>query len=307
MMSTADRAREFEAHRSRLIGLGYRMLGTVAEAEDLVQETYVRWHRAAREEIREPGAWLSTTMTRLCIDALRARKTRREEYVGPWLPEPWRTREPDVDDATRQLELADDLSVAFLLLLERLGPEERAAFLLHDVFESEYAEIAAALDKSEEACRQIVSRARRRVRDERPRVCVSRAERERLVDAFVCAVELRDRAALVALFANEATLTSDGGGKAKAAHKVVRGGANVARFLLGVLRRAAAQLELRRITVNREPGVALVIAGRLISVVSLLTDGTRILGVYSVLNPDKLRRVSLAALPQVAARARPRE
>jgi RNA polymerase sigma-70 factor (ECF subfamily) len=172
--------------------------------------------------------------------------------------------------------------------------------LLHDVFEADYAEIAAALDKSEDACRQIVSRARRRVRDERPRAHVSRAARERLVDAFIRAVELRDRNALVALFASEATLTSDGGGKAKAAHKVVHGGANVARFLLGVLRPAREHLELRRITVNREPGVALLFSGHLFSVVSLATDGTRILGVYSVLNPEKLHGVTIADAPSRA-------
>jgi RNA polymerase sigma-70 factor (ECF subfamily) len=232
-----------------------------------------------------------TTTTRLCIDRLRQRRAERAAYVGPWLPEPLIEEEPAADAAT---ELASDLSVAFLALLERLAPEERAAFLLHDVFEADYAEIAAALDKSEDACRQIVSRARRRVRDERPRAVVSRAARERLVDAFIRAVELRDRGALVALFANEATLTSDGGGKAKAAHKVVRGGASVARFLLGVLRPAREYLELRRITVNREPGVALFVAGRLLAVTSLVTDGARILGVYTVLNPEKLPDVTLA-------------
>jgi RNA polymerase sigma-70 factor (ECF subfamily) len=163
MSRNDDRVDDFEAHRPRLIGLGYRMLGTVAEAEDLVQETYLRWHRAAREEIREPGAWLSTTMARLCIDALRSRKSRREDYVGPWLPEPWPTDEPANDDAPRQLELADDLSVAFLLLLERLGPDERAAYLLHDIFEVPYAEIAETLDMQESAARRLVSRAKANV------------------------------------------------------------------------------------------------------------------------------------------------
>jgi len=291
----AGRRAAFEQHRGRLWGVAYRMLGSRADADDMVQEAYLRWHgAAANDDVRAPQAWLVTTTTRLCIDRLRQRRAERDAYVGPWLPEPLVEEEPAADAAT---ELASDLSVAFLALLERLAPEERAAFLLHDVFEADYAEIAVALDKSEDACRQIVSRARRRVRDERPRARVSRAARERLVDAFIRAVELRDRDALVALFANEATLTSDGGGKAKAAHKVVRGGPSVARFLLGVLRPAGAQLELRRITVNREPGVALFFAGRLFSVVSLHTDGTQIFGVYSVLNPEKLRHVKVADLP----------
>ena len=295
----AGRRAAFEQHRSRLWGVAYRMLGSRADADDMVQEAYLRWHgAAANDDVRAPQAWLVTTTTRLCIDRLRQRRTEREAYVGPWLPEPLVEQEPAADAAT---ELASDLSVAFLALLERLAPEERAAFLLHDVFEADYAEIATALDKSADACRQIVSRARRRVRDERPRAHVSRAARERLVDAFIRAIELRDRGALVALFASEATLTSDGGGKAKAAQKVVSGGPSVARFLLGVLRPAREYLKLRRITVNREPGVALIVAGRLLSITSLVTDGTRILGVYSVLNPEKLRDVTLDA-PARAAR-----
>jgi RNA polymerase sigma-70 factor (ECF subfamily) len=296
----AGRRAAFEQHRGRLWGVAYRMLGSRADADDMVQEAYLRWHgAAANDEVRAPQAWLVTTTTRLCIDRLRQRRAERDAYVGPWLPEPLVEEEPAADAAA---ELASDLSVAFLALLERLAPEERAAFLLHDVFEADYAEIAAALDKSEDACRQIVSRARRRVRDERPRAHVSRAARERLVDAFIRAVELRDRNALVALFASEATLTSDGGGKAKAAHKVVHGGANVARFLLGVLRPAREHLELRKITVNREPGVALLFSGHLFSVVSLATDGTRILGVYSVLNPEKLHGVTIADAPSRAGR-----
>jgi RNA polymerase sigma-70 factor, ECF subfamily len=277
----------FEARRGRLWGVAYRMLGSHADADDMVQEAFLRWHGAAIGDVRAPEAWLVTTTTRLCIDRLRQRRAEREAYVGPWLPEPLVEEPPAADAAT---ELASDLSVAFLVLLERLAPEERAALLLHEVFESDYSEIAAALGKSEAACRQIVSRVRRR---ERPRVRVSAAARERLVDAFMRAVQLRDRGALLALFAKEATLTSDGGGKAKAARKVVRGGASVARFIVGVLRPAGTNLELRKIVVNGETGIALLVAGRLVSVMSLLTDARHILGVYSVLNPDKLRNVTL--------------
>jgi len=286
--TSSRRAAAFEQHRGRLWGVAYRMLGSRADADDMVQEAYLRWHGASTGDVRTPEAWLVTTTTRLCIDRLRELRAEREAYVGPWLPEPLVDDTPAADAAT---ELASDLSIAFLALLERLAPEERAAFLLHDVFDSDYDEIAAALGKTEAACRQIVSRARRRVRERRPRIRVSAAARERLVDAFMTAIETRDRGALVAIFANEATLTSDGGGKAKAARKIVRGGARVARFLLGVLRLAREDLELRKIAVNGETGIALRIGGRLTSVMSLATDGKRILGVYSVLNPDKLRGV----------------
>jgi RNA polymerase sigma-70 factor (ECF subfamily) len=291
-IASPGRRTAFEEHRGRLWGVAYRMLGSRADADDMVQEAYLRWHVAPTDEVRTPEAWLVTTTTRLCIDRLRQRRAEREAYVGPWLPEPLVEDAPAADAAT---ELASDLSIAFLALLERLAPEERAAFLLHDVFESDYDEIAAALGKTEAACRQIVSRARRRVREQRPRLRVNAAARERLVDAFIRAIESRDRDALLAIFAKEATLTSDGGGKAKAARKTVRGGASVARFLLGVLRVAHDNLELRKIAVNGETGVALRVGGRLISVMSLVTDGERIVGVYSVLNPDKLRGVPLAA------------
>jgi RNA polymerase sigma-70 factor, ECF subfamily len=278
----------FEAHRGRLWGVAYRMLGSRADADDMVQEAYLRWHGAPTAEVHKPEAWLVTTTTRLCIDRLRQRRAEREAYVGPWLPEPLVAEAPAPDAAT---ELASDLSMAFLAVLERLAPEERAAFLLHDVFDSDYDEISAALGKSATACRQIVSRARRRVRDARPRVQVSPAARERLVESFMRAIELRDRDALLAIFAEEATLTSDGGGKAKAAQKVVRGGERVVRFLLGVLSGASDRLTLQKIVVNGETGVALRVDGRLVSVMSLVTDGQQILGMYNVLNPDKLRGV----------------
>lgn len=284
-----DRRAAFEAHRARLWGVAYRMLGSRADADDMVQEAYLRWHGAPTAEVRTPEAWLVTTTTRLCIDRLRQRRVEREAYVGPWLPEPLVEEAPPADAAT---ELASDLSVAFLAVLERLAPEERAAFLLHDVFDADYGEIAAALGKSEATCRQIVSRARRRVRESRPRVRVDPSARERLVDSFMHAIAARDRNALLAIFADEATLMSDGGGKAKAARKIVRSGAKVVRFLLGVLRPVRASLTLEKIVVNGETGVALRVDGRLLSVMSLDTDGERIVGVYSVLNPDKLRGIA---------------
>lgn len=293
MMTKPDPVGEFEAHRSRLIGLGYRMLGTVAEAEDLVQETYVRWHRTAREEIREPGAWLSTTMARMCIDALRARKARREEYVGPWLPEPWRTGESEVDDAPRQLELADDLSVAFLLLLERLGPDERAAFLLHDIFEADYEDIAISLGKSEPAVRQLVSRARARVAEDRKRFRATRADQQELARRFKQALVTKDERALAALFKPDATLVSDGGGKALAALRPIYGADKIVRFFIGVTKdRSPADFTFEDCWLNNAPAILIrELNGAVFATLALEVDDGRIETVYSIRNPDKLDRI----------------
>jgi RNA polymerase sigma-70 factor (ECF subfamily) len=293
MRRNDDRVDDFEAHRSRLIGLGYRMLGTVAEAEDLVQETYLRWHRTAREEIREPGAWLSTTMARLCIDALRSRKSRREAYVGPWLPEPWRTAEPENDDAPRQLELADDLSVAFLLLLERLGPDERAAFLLHDIFEAEYDDIASSLGKSEPAVRQLVSRARQRVAEDRRRFHATRTEQQDLARRFKLALVARDESALLSLFKPDATLVSDGGGKALAALRPIYGADKVVRFFVGVTKnRNAEDFLFEDCWINNAPALLIREAnGDAFATLAFEVDDGHIATVYSIRNPDKLDRI----------------
>ncbi len=283
-----DRADSFEQHRSRLFGIAYRMLGSRADAEDAIQEAYLRWHRAPVEQIRSSEAWLVTATTRLCIDRLRASREAREVYVGPWLPEPL---VGDVSPgADAPLDIASSLSIAFLVVLERLAPEERAAFLLHDVFDSDYAEIAAVLGKSATACRQIVSRARKRVRENRPRVQVTEIARQALLDRFVQAVQAQDKEALLELFSQDATWTSDGGGKARAALKIVRGRERVVRFVLGVLGRHTDKFSFSRVIVNNEAGLAIRVAGRLFSVISARTDGVRILDIYTVLNPDKLRR-----------------
>jgi RNA polymerase sigma-70 factor (ECF subfamily) len=289
-----DRIESFERHRSRLQGIAYRMLGSRMDAEDAVQETYLRWHRAATDEIRLPEAWLVTAVTRLCIDRLREARTQRETYVGPWLPEPIVGMDAAAPTADEPAELASSLSIAFLAVLERLAPEERAAFLLHEVFDSDYSEIAQILGKNETTCRQIVSRARKRVRQDRPRVQVSPEARRTLLERFVAAVMSQDKDALMNLLAADATWTSDGGGKARAARKVIRGRELVARFVLGAIGRRADRIEFRFTQVNEEPGLALFSAGRLLSIISMATDGARILAVFSVLNPEKLRGV----LPQ---------
>jgi RNA polymerase sigma-70 factor (ECF subfamily) len=281
-----DRHPAFEAHRPRLYGIAYRMLGSRADAEDLVQETYLRWHRADRERIHTLEAYLVTTVTNLCIDRLRTNRRERSGYVGPWLPEP--LTEAHAPPADRHAELASDLSIAFLVVLERLAPEERAAFLLHEVFDTDYPDIARILAKSESACRQIVHRARERVHERRPRFVVSEAARRQLLERFVQALKAQDHAALLKLFAADSTWTSDGGGKAKAALKLISGAARVTRFALGVWRKYMKVIDYRLEKINGETGLVMLVHGQPISVITIDTDGLCILAAFSVLNPDKL-------------------
>jgi len=282
---------DFEQHRARLWGIAYRMLGTRAEADDLVQEAWLRWNRAT--DVRTPEAWLVTITTRLCIDRLRQLKQERETYTGPWLPEPMLVdTAPPADQAT---ELASDLSVAFLAVLERMTPEERAALLLREVFDSDYGDIAQILGKSETSCRQIVSRARKHLRDGRPRIQVSAAAHADLLKQLVHAIQTQDQASLLKLVADDATWTSDGGGRARAARKRIRGATRIARFATGVFRRNLAHIEFRLVTINDEPGLATFLHGRLLAAMTIRTDGRKILDIYSILNPEKLRGFDAAA------------
>jgi len=282
---TATSTAAFESRRSRLFGLAYRMLGSRAEAEDIVQETYVRWHQAAIGTIENPEAWLVTTATRLAIDRLRRLKTERDAYVGPWLPEPI-VSVPALD---RDLDLADDLSIAFLTLLERLAPEERAAFLLHDVFDVGYERIAAVLERTEAACRQVVHRARERVRGERKRFDVSESAKAALLHKFLAAMEARDEQALLQLFAPDATWTADGGGRVGAAPRPIVGAALIAKLVIGLREKFWAPDRTVEVTaINGETGLSIRDGGRLTATMSIVTDGERILDVYAVVNPDKL-------------------
>jgi RNA polymerase sigma-70 factor (ECF subfamily) len=275
----------FEALRGRLFGLAYRMLGSRADAEDIVQETYVRWHEVAHGRIENAEAWLVTATTRLAIDRLRRLKTEREAYVGPWLPEPIVTEAPP----DRNLELAHDLSIAFLTLLERLAPEERAAFLLHDVFDVDYGAIASVIERSEAACHQVVHRARGRVRGDRKRFDVTESAKAALLQKFMAAIEARDEQALLALFAPEATWTADGGGKAAAARLPIVGADRIAKLLLGLREKFwAVDRAMEIATVNGETGLCIRDGSRLTATMSIATDGERILAVYAVVNPDKL-------------------
>ena len=277
----------FEAVRPRLFGLAYRMLGSRAEAEDVVQEAYVRWHHADEDTVRNSEAWLVTAATRLAIDRLRALKTEREAYVGPWLPEPLIGSPAPPPD--RDVELSSDLSIAFLVLLERLAPEERAAFLLHDVFECGYPEIAELLGKSEAASRQIVHRARGRVRSRQPRFHATEAARAGLLKTFVAAVEARDEQTLLRLLAPDATWTADGGGKAAAVGHPIEGAPAIVKLLLGLQKRFARDgVTMHLGTINGESGLIVSLAGRVGAAISIVTDGERIVSAYAVVNPDKL-------------------
>jgi len=299
--ATTDRAARFERHRPRLFGIAYRMLGSVEDAEDAVQEAYLRWHDAPVDAVRSDEAWLVAVVTRLSIDRLRRATTEREAYVGRWLPEPIATAPTPAPD--RQAELASDLSLAFLVLLERLAPEERAAFLLREVFDAGYDEIARALDKSEAACRQLVHRARERVGADRQRFDVPLEARERLVERFVAALGAGDQEALLELVGPDATWTSDGGGKVPATRRVVRGAARIVRLLLGLGRKRLAT-RYESIRLNGEPAIASYRDDRLGSTISLATDGERIVAFYSMRNPDKLRYATRAGeVPALAPAA----
>ena len=283
-ISAAD---AFEPIRPRLYGLAYRMLGSRAEAEDVVQEAYVRWHQSDKELIRNAEAWLVTTATRLAIDRLRALKTEREAYTGPWLPEPIMHNMPPPPD--KHAELASDLSIAFLVLLERLGPEERAAFLLHDVFDFDYAEIGSVLDKNEAACRQIVHRARTRVRNARQRFEVTEAAKANLLRKFTDAVKARDEQTLLSLFAPDATWTADGGGRAAAAPRPIVGADRIARLVIGLQQRLQSEIaSMEMVDVNGETGILVRLNGRISAIMAFETDGERIHSVYAVVNPEKL-------------------
>jgi RNA polymerase sigma-70 factor (ECF subfamily) len=281
----------FEALRGRLFGIAYRMLGSRAEAEDVVQDTYVRWHQAAQDAVRSPEAWLVTAATRRAIDRLRALKAEREAYVGPWLPEPLIGDDgPRPDQA---MEVESDLSIAFLALLERLAPEERAAFLLHDVFDCDYRDIARILEKTETASRQVVHRARERVRRDRKRFHASEDARVSLLKRFTAAVEARDEQALLSLFAPDATWTADSGGRVPASPRPIVGADRIARLVVGLTKRfLGGNATLRLATVNGETGLFHQVDGQLKSVIAVETDGERIVSVSVIVNPDKLGRAA---------------
>jgi len=285
----ADRAKAFEAHRKHLLGLAYRMLGSVAEAEDVVQDSYLRWQAADRGSVASPRAFLATIATRLSLDRLKSARAQREHYVGPWLPEPIVDEGPAPGDA---IELADDLSYSLLLALERLSPLERAAFLLHDIFDLDYAEVAATLERSEATCRQLAARARSHVRAERPRFKVERAEAERLANAFLKASREGDAETLKALLADDVEFHTDGGGVRPAALNVIAGRDKVMAFFTGIARKTGGALPriLHVGTINAAPGLVTLESDGLPQTTALEIDDGRIKAIYVVRNPAKLRQ-----------------
>lgn len=292
-MPLASDAGDFETHRRHLMGLAYRMLGSLAEAEDAVQEAYLRWHATDRTAVENPRAFLSTVVTRLCLDHLKSARVQRESYVGPWLPEP--VLDPTALSPETASDYAHDLSVALMLLLERLSPLERAAFLLHDVFDLDFAAIAEALGRSEAACRQLAARARAHVRAARPRFQPSEDDGARLAEAFRRAVRSGDAAAIARLLAADAVLYADGGGKRLAPRNPIYGGDRIARFFAGVVGKEPAidGWHARNARINGLPGFIYVEPGGTpLTIAFDIRDG-RIAAIYMIVNPDKLQRIAV--------------
>lgn len=281
----------FEEHRGLLTGLAYRMLGSVADAEDVVQDTYLRWHRTDRDAVLNPRAFLSTVVTRLCLDRLKEARHRRETYVGTWLPEPLLAERASQEIPAE--ELAVDTSVALMLALERLSPLERAAFLLHDVFDMGFSEVAATLNRDEAACRKLASRARGHVRDSRPRFSVDQAESERVTEAFFAASRSGDSSALKALLAEEAVLSSDGGGKKVAVLRPILGAARINRFFTVLSKKSGHALPRwsQPMLINGLPGwVSVELDGTLQTTALEIVKG-KVAAIYITRNPDKLHHV----------------
>lgn len=296
----------FESHRARLFGLAYRMLSVRAEAEDVLQEAYLRWREIDPSIVRSSEAWLTTTVTRLCIDRLRRLKTERENYFGPWLPEP--LAEHDLRTPEFAAELSEDVSIAFLTLLEALAPDERAAFVLHDVLDDDYADIAEALGKTEAACRQLVHRARERVTLRRRRFQVDDETRRRMLERFIEVAHTGDRKRIVELFAADAVMVSDGGGKALAVHRPMIGAQRLSWFWHAISRSFTPSLEAGLVRINGELGVGYCLNGRVRSLMTFETDGKVVHSIYALRNPDKLKAFAegraVTTRPVVASSAR---
>jgi len=282
MIDDSDLA-AFEQARPALRGLAYRILGSIAEAEDAVQDTFVKWQAADRAAIETPQAWLTTVCTRRCLDLLKAADRARVDYVGPWLPEPVHTV---TDDAPA--ELAASVTTAFLLLLDRLSPKERAAYLLREIFDHDYAEVARILGVQEAACRKLVSRAQAALRREKPRQVVPPARQEELLDAFQLAVNSGATDRLSALLADDIALRADGGGKVAAAKRVLRGRDEVLAFLTGVLGRAWPQWRQERQEINGSLGLVLFEGEAIRASITFGFDaGGAVSDIYIMRNPEK--------------------
>ena len=287
----------FTRLRPRLLGVAYRMLGSLAEAEDVVQDVWLRWHGADPSQIDNAEAWLIATTTRRAIDGLRLARRTREQYVGMWLPEPVLTEDTASPEYVQ--ETASDLSVAFLSVLERLAPDARAAFLLHDVFDQDYADVARTLGKSEAACRQTVHRARLQLREQRPRYNVPQDVHQRLMRRFVQALASGDFRTLKALMAESATLIGDGGGVVTSFPRPLVGGERIAQLLYAPHLRRKAELHIAPVMLNGRLGLLRYFGGQLEAAMALDTDGERVVQILVQRNPHKLRRILEQAVVEV--------
>ena len=277
----------FETYRRYLFSIAYRMLGSAMEAEDMVQETYLRFLAAEVEEIENPKAYLSTIITRLCLDQLKSARVQRENYTGEWLPEPILTGDTP---ASKLLE-RESISTAFLVLLEKLSPLERAVFLLRDVFDYSYAEIATMIGKKEANCRQHYHRAKQYLREHRPRFEPSSDEQKQLVESFLRAVEAGDVEGLTRTLAEQAVMYGDGGGKVPSAPHPVAGREAVIRLLLGIYRLAPPDMRIELTEVNGTPGLLLRQKAHILGVMTFSIVGGQIQAIYNLINPDKLARI----------------
>ena len=284
----------FEAERKRLTSVAYRMLGRWSEAEDAVQDAYLRWQAADHRAIERPAAWLTTVVVRLCLDRMRRAKAAREVYVGPWLPEPILTMEGGERREDQNMDsFADDLSLGLMVVLERLGPEERAAFILREAFDSSYPEIAAALGKNEAAVRQLVSRARDRVRAERPRFRAEPEKHQRLLTEFLSAVAANDTSKLVAMMKSDVRFVSDGGGKAPAALRVVNTPEEVAQLILHLAGAKGGPQDMKFVTLNGVPSFWFLDGQGFESVAQFDIEDDLVRAIFIVRNPDKLAHLKL--------------
>lgn len=288
MPASEAHAAEFESHRDLLRGVAYRMLGSVSDAEDIVQDAWLRWRDA--RDVESPRGWLVRVVSRLCLDRLKSARVRRESYFGTWLPEPLVDGQAEPASGAK---IDESVSIALLLVLEKLAPAERAGFILHDVFGYDFAEIAGILEKSEPACRKLVSRARERVRRDRPRFAASHAEHEELLKRFLAACRGGEIEPLLDLFDEGVALYSDGGGKATAVPEVLSGPAIIATFFIRIVRNLeAARHEIRPTYFNGTPGVLFLIDGVIVTALSLDVHDGRIVAIFGHRNPDKLREFS---------------
>lgn len=280
---------EWQRHQRYLLAVAYRLLGSVADAEDAVQESYLRLRREGVTDVAEVRAWLTTVVSRICLDQLRSARVQRETYIGSWLPEPLLSTEAALDPADR-ITLTDSVQTAMLLVLEALTPAERTAFVLHDVFRISFDEIADTVGRSPAACRQLASRARTQVRNQAPRFAVTAAERDQVVSAFLAATTRGDLDALVRLLDPDVVFRSDGGGIVRSTLRPVYGADKVARLLIG-LAPGYRTTSLQVAVVNDEPGIVIRQGNSVIAVATVTTSPTQVTAVNVVLNPDKLRHL----------------